>query len=362
MLSNWTPRAPGTQQRRNPGIYSAPNPRPKRAGLDSVEELNQSSRPNTECSLGSGGYPETPRSDRIDHSFLPANDPPRGCLGNYPDRHLGFRETADNTPTTERRWQSGRSIESARADYWSNMPPPRTTGSLRDAPSGDQGRSQEQPRQDPGFEYLDMTLCSPTHELVGVAADDLPCYTIPSQEGKYSDNETPSTVVPDSYGNSSDSDAPPTRRGFSFEESPEGSSDSDAPASTVQSLAPPSSEELLTSSSDEAPSSPELTARVVESQHPQPRHPLAIIGWVGELPLDDDINDSLAGVAELLSPHRSKSTCRVQSARNSTQTAKTLSRVLDSELRDLEDEMSELTQDLMAIKRTIPPRELRLGL
>lgn len=58
---------------------------------------------------------------------------------------------------------------------------------------------------------------------------------------------------------------------------------------------------------------------------------------------------------ELLSPKPlPKRHHNCERARGTTQNAKGLSIALDSELRSLEDEMSDLTRDLLAIKRSIP--------
>jgi len=185
---------------------------------------------------------------------------------------------------------------------------PRTTGSLKDAQSMWSGASQEDPR----LEHVDITTRYPLRQSHGAIADDLPVYTTPSQDWKYSDHESPSTAAPDSNGNSSDSDVPPIRRGFTSEDSPDGSSDSDVPASTdtdqppspeVPSLVVPSSDEVL-SSSDEAPSSREATARLSKSEDSQRQHPLAVIGWTGDLPLYESSNTSPTGCAQQESPHK----------------------------------------------------------
>jgi hypothetical protein len=226
-----------------------------------------------------------------------------------------------------------------------------------------------------------------------VGTDEFPVYTTPSQDSKafkashFSDTESqtesPSTIAPesarardsqtDSHGNSSDSDAPPVRRGFTSEDSPDGSSDSDVPASTesdhlespyVRSITPPSSDELT--SSDEAP----IDARMLllGPAKPKPQHPLAVIGWTGHLPCHGP-------EAEPSMPHAEPSQANhvnpdgltecdctmpakpdIHTARNCAQSAKRLTKALETELRDLEDEMSSLTEDLIAIKRTIPSR------
>lgn len=406
MLSNWAPRTSGGG-RRNPGIYSAKNPRPKRTALDSVEEF--SSRPQTENSLSSlvsslvsGGYPETTRSAHTDRVFRPAIDPDRAYSHKNRDR-LGFstpttgKHYHDDTPTERisysgqlSRLQSESSIYSAQY----SMQYPHTSGSLRDIQVMSQ-HSQIEPR----FEYshLDITRRTPLYPSVAVGTDEKPVFTTPSQDCKsvqYSDNdsqaESPSTLAPDSqtdsHGNSSDSDtfvsdAPPVRRGFTSEDSPDGSSDSDVPASTpsdsdqpatpdIASIEPQSEPDSLAcsfiksqsddnlTSSDEAPS----TARVFKSHDSQLRHPLAVIGWTGDLPSEESPNASPTACAELViptSPLPPRPGCKAksaQSAKERTQSAKRLTQALETELRDLEDEMSSLTQDLIAIKRTIPAR------
>jgi len=200
-------------------------------------------------------------------------------------------------------------------------------------------------------------------------AYNLPEYSAPLVEewkvSKYSDTESPSTIAgasSDSHENSSDSDAQPIRRGFNSEDSPDGSSDSDLPASS-ESEHPPSPElpSVEVATSDESEAEPH-TARMSEpaSEKSQSRHPLAVIGWVGGLPLDESL-DNVPSVHlsepgnELLSPKPlPKRHHNCERARGTTQNAKGLSIALDSELRSLEDEMSDLTRDLLAIKRSIP--------
>lgn len=402
MLSSWGPRC-NSGQRRNPGIYSAKNPRPKRTALDSVEESG--SRPLTENSLSSfvsslvGGYPETSRSAHTDHIFRPATDPSKlfdaSAHRKYSYKNherLGFRETAFSSPTTGKHYhddtfaeRNSYSVESSRWQSESSiygtqygMQHPHT-GSLRDRQVMLQ-HSQIEPR----FEYLDITTRTPLYPSVAIGTDDKPVYTTPSQDCKtvqYSDNESqaesPSTMAPDSQtdsrGNSSDSDtfvsdAPPVRRGFTSEDSPDGSSDSDVPASTTSESAGPatpdiasiepqsephslSSDDNLTSS-DEAP----IGLRCLKSLNSQPRHPLAVIGWTGELPSEESPNASPTACADLLIPTSPLPPRPVRSAKECSQSAKRLTQALETELRDLEDEMSSLTQDLIAMKRTIPAR------
>eukprot|EP00746_Dinoflagellata_sp_MGD_P003728 gnl/MRDRNA2_/MRDRNA2_107223_c0_seq1.p1 gnl/MRDRNA2_/MRDRNA2_107223_c0~~gnl/MRDRNA2_/MRDRNA2_107223_c0_seq1.p1 ORF type:complete len:435 (+),score=41.53 gnl/MRDRNA2_/MRDRNA2_107223_c0_seq1:130-1305(+) len=378
MASHWTPRAP-TGQRRNPGIYSAS--RPKRGALESVEESSTSRQPQTERSLSSlvssfvSDIISTDRSNghHIERSFRPANEPDRPLLSpksGYASKHsqssanFGFRYNAESGrfPST-----STSPMESSFYSTPYGTHYPRTTGSLRD----DQGTGQHS-LKDPRFEYLDVTTRSPMYPHPAGGTEDVPMYTTLSQDFKAlqcsdseSNKESPSTVAPDSqtdsHGNSSDSDAPPIRRGFTSEDSPDGSSDSDVPASTdsaspdVASIEPPSSDIDLTSSDEEKCKAPCNPARVFSSPDRQPLHPLMVIGWTGSLPLEEPEAESPRSAK--LSP-----TCDtprqpdVQNARHRTLSAKRLSKALDTELRDLEDEMSSLTKDLIAIKRTIPSR------
>lgn len=431
MASHWAPRVKGSGQRRNPGIYSTPTPKPRRAFLEAQEEA--SSRTNSTSTLLSGGYPDTPKSGgnpstsrslHIEHSFRPANKPHREYSSNDREHASGLRDTREGTLVAGRDYTlpAGRQyydhsvndnqqdpawisrylefcrydIESRRLQTECSREPmsfapsiyttqyPQTTGSLRDTQP-----SWQRLGEDPRFDYLDVTTRSPMRPPIGAIAEDLPVYTTPSQDWKCmpvysSDPESPSTAAPDSNGNSSDSDVPPVRRGFSSEDSPEGSSDSDVPAST-DSARSPQAPSLVVLSSDEAasdsdvpastdsehPPSPEapsidvpssdegpLTARMMRTENSQCRHPLAVIGWMGDLPPNESSNTASTNCAQPLSPHPlpSKPPNCVFNARKYAQTAKGLSKALDTELRDLEDEMRDLTDDLMAIRRTIPSR------
>lgn len=408
MLSNWVPRSPANGQRRHPGIYSA-NSRgtPKRSPFRSGEE--SSNWPSTWSSLMSGlsgGYPETSsslatetsRSNRGNLSFRPAIDEPqRSAYHSQSD--LSFQEIAGSTTTMRRKYYCPDATATLLNDFdarystesrsWQSMgnastrhpmePLNYSTPYLPGPPacSPRDTRSEWQRTEDPGFKYCDNTSFSRPGKPRDFA-DDLHVCSTPSVEewklSKYSDTESPSTVAgasSDSHGHSSDSDAQPMRRGFNSEDSPDGSSDSDVPASSasehppspeVPSLAPLSSDEVATS--DESEAEPH-TARVSEpaSEKSQSRHPLAVIGWVGDLPLNES-SDCIPRAAvpepysELLPPKplpmRQRLPQSVERARGTTQNAKGLSIALDTELRSLEDEMSDLTRDLLAIKRGIP--------
>eukprot|EP00746_Dinoflagellata_sp_MGD_P067045 gnl/MRDRNA2_/MRDRNA2_27694_c0_seq1.p1 gnl/MRDRNA2_/MRDRNA2_27694_c0~~gnl/MRDRNA2_/MRDRNA2_27694_c0_seq1.p1 ORF type:complete len:258 (-),score=45.64 gnl/MRDRNA2_/MRDRNA2_27694_c0_seq1:271-1044(-) len=114
-----------------------------------------------------------------------------------------------------------------------------------------------------------------------------------------SQTESPSTVAPDS------------------------SSDSDSPSGGA-SLAPPSSDDNLSSGDEKSE----------------------------ELPTSCHDDDILSSCDEKL--EEPANCCR--NARNCTHLAKSLTRHLSTELRDLQAEMDSLTEDLLAIKRMIPSR------
>lgn len=170
------------------------------------------------------------------------------------------------------------------------------------------------------YQYTPRAQCN-QYTTSSVIIDKAPGYTTPSfkdlKSGQSSDDESqtesPSTVAPDTdkEANSSDSDCPHMLQRFSSDELPDSSSDSDGPAEAA-SLEPATSDDNL-SSGDEAP------------QH--------VRMWKTEEP---------------------PSCC--ENARNCSKSAKHMTKLLDRDLRDLQAEMTSLTEDLMAIKRMIPSR------
>merc|ERR1719326_2795106 len=194
---------------------------------------------------------------------------------------------------------------------------------------------------------------------VRAIAGDCSVYTSPSQDWKcmpvyVSDREISSTAAPDSNGSSSDSDGQPVRRGFSTEDSVEGSSDSDVPASTdsdhprspeAPSLAVPNLDHFHSSSdegsglSDEEP----RAARTMKSKDSQCWHPLLVIGWTGDLPVNESSNATPTGGAQPLSPPPlPPKPPSLFNAGKFAETPKGLSKALNTELRDLEAEMRDL--------------------
>jgi len=189
-----------------------------------------------------------------------------------------------------------------------------------------------------------------------------------------SDREILSTAAPDSNGSSSDSDGQSVRRGFSTEDSVEGSSDSDVPASTdsdhprsseAPSLAVPNSDD-----DSDHPRSPEVpslavqnldhfhsssdegsglsdeeprAARTMRSKDSQCWHPLLVIGWTGDMPVNESSNATPTGGAQPLSPPPlPPKPLSLFNAGKFAETPKGLSKALNTELRDLEAEMRDL--------------------
>lgn len=255
---------------------------------------------------------------------------------------------------------------------------PNTTGSLRSTQPPWQ-RSEPECEEDLQLEYLDVTKPSLMSPSVGAIAGDCSVYTSPSQDWKcmpvyVSDREISSTAAPDSNGSSSDSDGQPVRRGFSTEDSVEGSSDSDVPASTdsdhprsseAPSLAVPNSDD--DSDHPRSPEAPSLAvqsldhfhsssdegsglsdeepraARTMKSKDSQCWHPLLVIGWTGDLPLNESSNATpTCGAQPLSPPPLPPKPPSLFSAGKFAETPKGLSKALNTELRDLEEEMRDL--------------------